>query len=34
MKSTLLNIIEHALGFLVMTTICLMFAYAFFYDTL
>lgn len=34
MKQSILNIIEHALGFLVMTAMCLMFAYAFFYDTL
>jgi hypothetical protein len=34
MKQSIINIIEHALGFLVMTAMCLMFAYAFFYDTL
>lgn len=34
MKRTLLNIVEHVIGFLVMATICLMFAYAFFYDTI
>lgn len=34
MKRTLLNIIEHVVGFFVMTAICLMFAYAFFYDTI
>jgi zinc transporter ZupT len=32
--STLRNIIEHTIGFLVMAVLCFMFAYAFFYDTL
>lgn len=31
---TIKNIIEHVVGFMVMAAICLMFAYAFFYDTL
>jgi hypothetical protein len=31
---TLKNIIEHVIGFFVMTAIAFMFAYAFFYDTL
>lgn len=34
MKKTLLNIAEHVLGFMVMAAIFLMFAYAFFYDTI